>query len=136
MRAQIILAALCGAAASAAFILSCGDDGPAVVDAADANQACDCPAAEAPLAGRMVTVVKQDTLPIGAGRDVTVTCPAGAVLLSGGCEGGNEMAPVLFFSSDGSDTAPPTSWNCGWRNQTGSELMVVARAVCLLPPAQ
>src|SRR5688500_2286149 len=63
------------------LVLSCGDGSPGKVDAA----ACDCPAAEPPLAGRILVVDQTQTIPGNSLGGQGAECPQGALRLSGSC---------------------------------------------------
>ncbi|MEZ4404426.1 MAG: hypothetical protein R3B06_30685 [Kofleriaceae bacterium] len=127
-----IFAATLGAAFATAFILSCSDDSPGNADAA----VCDCPAAEAPLAGRIMRVVSQDITIVATEQGGnSVSCPAGATVLGGGCEqvGGPfagvhviVAAPVVAGSSQG--------FQCEWQSDLATDTFGRAVAICLLPP--
>ena len=121
-----------GAVAATATILACSDDSPSDADAA----ACDCPAAEPPLAGRITRVRGLDT-PLAA-NDLGAAfarCPAGSTLLSGSCsivDDGGGNAQAMLRSAD-FDPTLATQWNCGWENRNGFPATVHAEAVCLVP---
>ena len=119
---------LAGAAAAATLIVSCSDDAADDADAA----ACDCPAAEPPLTGRIVRVEGRET---NTAMVITAfaTCPASSTLLGGGCytEGGERLTPQLVMS--GEPNGGTTVYQCRWRNPTAVEVTTVAYAVCLTP---
>lgn len=66
----------------AAFVIACSDDSPSDADAA----VCDCPAAEPPIAGRLMVVQASNPIQTGTGGQQTVFCPAGALVLGGACD--------------------------------------------------
>jgi hypothetical protein len=127
------LAVFCsGAMFSLLLILSCSDDSPDRADAAS----CECPSAEAPLAGRMIEVQRDVILPAanippknGQGGE-SVSCPRGSLLLSGGCAASVGAVPdiVIEASWPASD-----SWACEWKNNTNEPVPVRAIARCLTP---
>ena len=84
---KTILIGLAGAALACALILSCGGDDQSGADAqaADAQTACDCPASEPPLAGRIVRVTDTVALAVQDSGGISAICPAGGTLLGGGC---------------------------------------------------
>lgn len=120
-----------GAVVGVVLVIACSDDSPPRVDAAT----CDCPAAEAPLAGRITTVtttrqIQPPNPPAEDGREsVGASCPQGAILLSGGCEapGGPMMLLEVSFPTD------IGSWVCGWKNTDTIPITTKAIAKCLVP---
>jgi len=115
-----------GAIAGVAFVLSCGDDSPHRADAA----VCDCPAAEPPLADRIVQVERPATvlaLDVGAGGAV---CPPGAIALGGGCAAAVGTVPQIILEQSLPGT---TTWDCVWRNPTNAPIEVRAIVRCLKP---
>lgn len=117
-----------GFVAGVSFILACSDDAPSSADAA----ACDCPAAEPPLAGRIIAVTSETGLaPMGIAAPAA-SCPTGGILIGGGC------APATSFVVDGTlltsgPTAASASWNCYWNSTSTEAQQVVATAYCLMP---
>jgi hypothetical protein len=122
-----------GVVAGVFLVVSCSDDSPPRADAS----ACDCPEAEAPLAGRIVEVVNTTTLPPAnmapdngrGGEDAG--CPGlNDIALSGGCTADVGQVPdiVVQRSEPGS-----RSWSCSWKNNTNQP--VIARVIvrCLQP---
>ena len=121
-----------GAASSLVIILSCGDQTPQRVDAA---VSCDCPLAEAPLAGRIVEVVFPLTLPSANAMEMGkggsgVDCPEGAILLSGGCAASTGAVPDIVVEAS---FPADTSWVCSWKNNGTNRVAVRAIARCLIP---
>ncbi|MBP9166838.1 MAG: hypothetical protein KBG48_05600 [Kofleriaceae bacterium] len=123
-----------GATASAVLIVACSDDSPSRADAA----ACDCPAAEPPLAGRVMRVRGlDDTLVPGGQAAAGAMCPAGSILLHGWCdelqEGGTR--PEIAITSAGASPAQPNLWACIYKSYStaGPNTIVHAEAVCLMP---
>jgi hypothetical protein len=126
----LIVGFLCGIA----FIMSCGDQtSPTTVDAAAAQ--CDCPAAEPPLAGRIVRVTSDVVVPPMTLFGPSVFCPSGAILLSGGCFArSTDPKYVLNSSYPGPEGIPdPTAWACDFYNGTASPVTSTVYATCLKP---
>lgn len=121
-----------GFAVGIALIVACSDDAPGNVDAADAA-ACDCPASEPPLAGRITRVRVDNTLSPGAGGGASAFCPAGAVALGGACEVAITDTNVVLLSSRFT-AGTPAGYGCVWSTigaamaRTGT-----AEVVCLTP---
>jgi hypothetical protein len=120
-----------GAGFCLALILSCGDQSPS-----DADAACNCAPAEAPLAGRAMEVEDTSTLPpanmspfFGKGG-ANVTCPAGSILLSGGCAASLGAVPDIVVEAS---FPALTSWSCSFKNLTNESVPVRAIAKCLMP---
>lgn len=119
-----------GAALATGLFLSCNGDSPGD---ADAQVDCNCPAAEAPLEGRIMRV--EDTLLIPANSDGRsgVLCPTGAVLLSGGCsvdDGGTNLRVVETLPSN----LPLQGWECRYRNfDAANPHTVRTYGLCLVP---
>jgi hypothetical protein len=131
MSMKTIIACLASALAGVAFVLSCSDDAPGTADAA----VCDCPAAEPPLAGRLVDQSQQFDLPANTLGNAGVDCPVGSTLLYGGCEITGGMVTThedvaLVTSAKAGDAQ---SWNCLWQNNSASILQGTARVTCLTP---
>lgn len=118
---------LCGAVGALVLVVACSDDSPGNVDAA----ACECDPAEPPLAGRIVRLEDRRTSTT-IGVFASVSCPAGAMLLGGGCYGEGPASTLRLLDS-GSAEAGPLGWACDWLNQPTEEVTVVAWATCLLP---
>jgi hypothetical protein len=120
-----------GFAMGISLVLSCGDESPPRVDAADAPS-CDCPASEPPVvAGRIQRVEQALTLPANSTRNESVVCPLAGIALSGGCQGGVNENVVLVESSGGD-----RGWSCTWRNLTNTPVEMRVSAQCLMPPQQ
>jgi hypothetical protein len=123
---------LAGAAIGAALIVACSDDSPGNADAA----VCDCPAAEAPLAGRFSRIRGVDTLlPPNSGTVGVAVCPAGSILISGWCgiENMPGSPPQAALIESGPFPGLPNNWTCNWNNYTLGSATVHAEAVCLMP---
>jgi hypothetical protein len=127
--ARTTLLFVSGAVAGIALVLSCGDGSPRAVDAADGG-ACNCPAAEPPLAGRIVEVEQMTTIPAldeGVGGAV---CPSGAIVLSGGCANLlGQTSQILVEETSPGDIG----WNCNWRNPSNAPIQVRSIVRCLKP---
>ncbi len=129
---KTIATLLTGAAFAAGLIVACSDDSPRPVDAAT----CDCPAAEPPIAARIVRVRGADgTLPANSFTGASATCAAGATLISGWCDFENMPGtpPQLALVRAGSSPATPNVWACVWQNYNGGSATVHAEAACLMP---
>lgn len=131
MSLRRVLDVCAGAVAGISLVIACSDDSPPQADAAT----CDCPAAEAPLAGRIVTVTTTGRVPppdppAEDGREsVAASCPQGATLLSGGCDAVGaplSLLEVSFPTDNG-------SWVCGWKNTDTIPITTKAIAKCLVP---
>jgi hypothetical protein len=126
------LTLLSGVAAATAFFVACSDDSPGNADAAD----CNCPAAEPPIATRIMRVQGDLlTVPAQTNRATAATCPDGAMLLSGSCQQ-DSLDVETFLISAGADVEPgtPTAWLCEWSNRRpAGDVTVRAHAVCLMP---
>lgn len=111
-----------------ALVLSCGDQSPADADA------CNCPPAEAPLAGRTMEVEDAEILPPVSERDgqagVGVDCPDGSVLLSGGCAASIGAAPDIVVEASYPSQG---TWLCRFKNLSNAPVPVRAIASCLMP---
>jgi hypothetical protein len=122
-----------GAGFCLALMLSCGDNSPS-----DADASCNCAPAEAPLAGRTIEVERAGTLPLppanmsplfGKGG-ASVDCPAGSILLSGGCAASLGAVPDIVVEAS---FPALTSWSCRFKNLSNDPVPVRAIAKCLMP---
>lgn len=121
---------LSGVAVGALLVIACSDSSSPQADAAT----CNCPAAEPPLAGRIVeqastAVLQPANPPAQDGRgDVGVLCPAGATVLSGGCHATG--GPTILL-----ERAFPTEngWLCAWKNTDTIPITTKAIVKCLMP---
>jgi len=117
-----------GVACGIALIVACGDDTPGDVDAADA--ACNCPAAEPPLAGRITHVRGDNTLSPGGGGVASVFCPAGAIVLGGACEVLVTDTNVVLLDS----RFEGGGYRCDWSTVNATMPRTgTAEVVCLTP---
>lgn len=118
-----------GALAGVVLVLSCSDDSPGKVDAG----ACDCPAAEPPIAGRIMIVdTTQVIAPNGLGG-TDAGCPQGARLLSGSCTTNavNPRRDVTLQQSGFYTTEQ--GWTCEFKNNEATPVTIKASAICLMP---
>lgn len=121
-------------------VLACNDDWPPRVDAATA---CDCPAAEPPIASRIVETIRSITLPPSSennGRNGGgFGCPDNSILLTGGCTAGIGQVPDIVIEQNSPTPITPTnrgnSWNCSWRNNTNQpvEARIIVRCLMAAP---
>ena len=113
-----------------AMLPSCLDDSPRGVDAAT----CNCPASEAPIAGR--TIVSESaplTIPAGGRLSVGLACDRGMQFLSGSCTAADpttlEDIALTQFGFD-----PKSSgWGCSFKNNKLAAVQVKASVLCLKP---
>ena len=135
---KTILIGLAGAAIACALILSCGGDDQSGADAlaADAQTACDCPASEPPLSGRIVRVT--DTIALAA-QDSNIagaTCDSGAIVLGGGCDLETPDKNITIFqNTPAKPSGGVQGWTCQWNNPTTTANTGIVTAICLMPPA-
>lgn len=116
-----------GVVAGAALIVACSDDSPTDADAA----VCDCPAAEAPLAGRIVHVRAAGPLTAGGGGISAADCPAGATIIGGACEVQAPDAKILLMESR---FVVDRQLVCRWSTEAATiDNMGTADAICLIP---
>lgn len=124
---RTILAALSGAILACALVLSCSDS----PSGADAQVACDCPEAEAPLTGRIVHVTQTVPLPAEDRGLASAICAEGGIVIGGGCglEAGNARITVALAAPQ----KEPEAFNCDWNNSTLTPNTGIATAICLMP---
>ncbi len=120
---------LCGAAIAATLVLACSDDAVTPVDAADAAT-CDCPAAEPPLAGRIVKRTQAITVPANGTTSGGAGCMQGETILGGGCTSLQSGSLVLKQSGVRPDAE---SYDCSWSSTSPTDVPATATAVCLQP---
>ena len=136
-----ILLVASGAVAGIAFVLSCGDNLSSSVDAAvdipkapDAAPLCDCPAAEPPLAGRVVVISTDDTVDPNFESSGTASCPVGSQLISGSC---TTIYPTAIFDvvmrESGVLIGSPLTWLCRFHNTSSYRLTFRTSVICLEP---
>lgn len=129
-----ILVLVAGFVCGVAFVMSCGDQtSPPVVDADAAR--CDCPAAEPPLAGRIVRVTSELAVPAMAVLGPSAVCAPGTILLSGGCLArSTDPKYVLNSSYPAPEGDPnPIGWACDFYNGTAAPVTSTAFVTCLKP---
>lgn len=125
-----VAATIVGAVLGAGLVIACSDDSPGDADAA----VCDCPAAEPPLAGRIVPVRVQGTIQANGGGGASAQCPSGATILGGSCEQMTLSSQVLLLEARISRTTPTAPvYVCEWMNNGATTPVVFAEAVCLMP---
>ncbi|MBP9166840.1 MAG: hypothetical protein KBG48_05610 [Kofleriaceae bacterium] len=125
---------IAGALSATVLIVACSDDSPTEADAA----VCDCPAAEPPLAGRVMRVRGlDDVLAPGGTANASAQCPAGSILLHGWCDEVQEAGtqPTIAITKAGAFADQPNYWTCVYKNYSvgGPNTIVHAEAVCLMP---
>jgi hypothetical protein len=140
-----IAAAISGVVSGIVFALSCGDnlsvgaDADAAIDAAKAPDAappaCDCPAAEPPLAGRFIVFHNTRTIPANDHNTTAAVCPMGSQPLFGSCTT-DQLTPFrnvrlreVSFSSD-----YPREWGCLFDNNEVVPVTIRSSVTCLKPP--
>jgi hypothetical protein len=121
-----------GILAGAVLVLSCGDDAPGNADAG----ACQCPASEAPLAGRILIMDQTQTLGAGMRGGQSTSCPEGGLRLSGSCTlaAANPVYNVTLEQSGFFRSDDLTGWSCDFKNNEAIPVTIKASVVCLMPP--
>lgn len=112
------------------LVLSCGDDSPGNADAA----ACDCPAAEPPLAGRIMVVDQTQTIPGNSRGGQGTGCPEGALRLSGSCTT-PDINPLrdITLEQSGFYLGEDRGWHCEFKNNEATPVTIKVSVVCLVP---
>ena len=124
-----VLACLSGALGATILVVACSDDSPGDADAA----VCDCPAAEAPLAGRIARFRGSIfNVPLGSSGGGFADCPAGATLLGGGCRQNGFDDPRISINDAGPDESGER-YTCRFRNDSTADITAYAEAICLVP---
>lgn len=125
-----IVASLFGVVLGAGLVIACSDDSPGDADAA----VCDCPAAEPPLAGRIVAVKTQGEIAANSGGAVGAQCAPGATILGGGCSMMTPDNRVVLREARIDRTVPaqPT-YVCEWASPGAPANTGFAEAICLMP---
>lgn len=131
-RTRLLLGIASGVVLGSTLVVACSDDSPPDADAA----VCDCPAAEPPLEGRIVSV-RGTATPInpGGAGGALVNCPLGATVLGGACEVANDDPNVLLQDSRfNRPVGASQQFSCKWSalNATVAN-SGVAEAICLVP---
>lgn len=113
------------------MVVSCGDDSSGGIDAADATAACDCPASEPPLAGRIARFRIDNPLSPGSAGVSAAFCPDGGIALGGACEIRILDANVTLMSAS---FTTGEGYRCDWET-AGATMQHIgtAEVVCLLP---
>jgi hypothetical protein len=127
--ASSVVLLLSGMLAGVVLVLSCGDDSPSRADAAT----CDCPAAEPPLAGRLVRVNQTVVIDPGTSGYQGAGCPTGSVLVSGSCTNSTSSGPDLTLQQSGFIRDDQQGWDCFFKNNSASPVTVKVTAICLMP---
>lgn len=129
-RTSWFVGAVFGAVCAVSLVIACSDDSPGDADAA----VCDCPAAEPPLAGRIMTVRASNPLTPGTGGGQGAFCPAGAKVLGGACDVMVDDPVIQVQSSRFLNAGGQEGYQCLWSgiNQTVANTGIV-EAICLLP---
>ena len=125
-----IAATFFGACFGVALVVACSDDSPGDADAA----VCDCPAAEAPLAGRIVSVRAQGNITANGGGAASAQCAVGGTILGGSCEQMSLDAQVVLLAARIDRTTPTAPvFVCEWWNSGSTAGLAFAEAICLMP---
>lgn len=114
------------------LVLSCGDDSPKKVDAADAM--CTCPAAEPPIPDRVKEVKTNEVIPSHATHVIhSAACPpipAQGLVLNGGCTADlPALGSIVLEQSD----PGANGWGCAWSNPSDVDVPVHVIVHCLMP---
>ncbi len=129
-RSSSVISLLAGVLIGIASMLSCGDDSPGNADAAS----CECPAAEPPIAGRIIVVDQTQVIAANSDGVGGAGCPPGAHILTGSCTVDTFTGrDVILRQSGFYGLVPPTDWNCSFRNNEAVPVTIKASAVCLMP---
>jgi hypothetical protein len=118
-----------GMLAGIVLVLSCGDDSPSKADAAT----CDCPAAEPPIAGRLVRVSNTQIVNPNSNAFASTACPRDGLLISGSCTNDTSSGPDVTLQQSGVYTDNEQGWDCFFKNNSASPVTVKATAICLMP---
>lgn len=123
-----VLTLFAGIVAGVALVLSCGDDSHAHADAA-----CTCPAAEPPVAGRIMVASNTFTIAANAQSSNDVACPDGAELLSGSCTTATLNPAHDITVQQSGFYGDEKGWSCAFKNNEAAPVMVKVSARCLVP---
>ncbi len=126
--ASSLITLLCGAILGAVVILACSDDSPGNADAAT----CECPAAEPPLAGRIVRARLTTVIDPGGNGVQSVGCPGTSTLLGGSCRLMN-MDPRIVLISAGLESDNGQGYRCQWKSSSPVADTGIVDAICLMP---
>lgn len=129
--ANTVFALGTGIAIGIALVLSCGDGSPRSADAADAS--CNCPAAESPIAGRIMEVTASYIIPANSmhqHQGVACPIPDPGIVLNGGCTADIPLNGSLVLE----ESAPGgIGWGCTWNNPSNVDVPVHLVVHCLKP---
>ena len=117
-----------GAVIGAGVVIACSDDSPGRADAAT----CDCPAAEAPLANRIVSRTSTGNIAPGNTGVASVFCPAGATILSGGCSLANGDPRTVLQEAKVTHAGTP-AYACTWYSGAAAAVTGTAEVICSMP---
>lgn len=120
---------LAGMLAGILLVLSCSDDSPGKADAAT----CDCPAAELPIAGRLMRFSNTRTIDPGSTNGNGASCPQGGLLISGSCTNNDSSVPDLTLQQSGSRSDDSQGWSCSFKNNSAVPVTIKVTAICLMP---
>jgi hypothetical protein len=118
-----------GVLAGVVLVLSCSDDSPGQVDAG----ACDCPAAEPPIAGRTVIVDQTQVIAANGSGGQGAVCPQGARLLSGSCTTADGIQVLNVTLQQSGFYTTEQAWTCQFKNNEATPVTIKASAICLMP---
>lgn len=121
-----------GAAFGVTSMISCGSGGGTTADAA--GPTCDCPAAEPPLAGRLIRVFSQGVAePATTGHiaALALACPPGTVVLSGSCTSVGASISDVLVQESGIRDQDSIGWSCVFKNTTSVNQDVQVGVLCL-----
>ena len=124
-----ILAMSIGAIASAATVIACSDDSPGDADAAT----CDCPAAEPPLTGRIMSRTRQEPIAAMGNAAPVAVCNNGEVILGGGCRLMTLDGRIALSSGGILRQAGTESFECAFVSTSPAANTGIAEAICLAP---
>jgi hypothetical protein len=127
--ASSVILLLAGMLVGIVLVLSCSDNSPANADAA----ACDCPAAELPIAGRLVRFSNTRVVDPGTNTAEGAACPQGGLLISGMCTNDpvSSGSDLTLQQSGAGDNLQ--SWTCWFKNNSLSPVTIKVTAICLMP---
>ena len=118
-----------------AFVLACGEDSPTPADATPDATTCECPAAEKPIAGRIVVIKNDVTIPAMDNAGESAPCllaGSGSILLSGSCDVPSNSTTVTLTRAGFGETSP-NDWTCEWTNSGVAPVAAQVLAKCLVP---
>jgi len=121
-----------GAAFGVGTVLSCSDNTPRRSDAAT----CDCPASEAPIAGRVVVIEgTPQTLQAGSQGVATAGCMPSMQFLSGTCTAIDPTVLEDITLQQAIFDKAISVWGCAFKNNKLTAVQIKATALCLKPPS-